>query len=113
MGTIAIACAAVDDVTGWCILAYIVVLIRTSQSAQSLGMRLPGLAVFLIVMIWGMRRLLTRIERRYARTASLSDDVLAMILLFLLVSSFSTEALGLTVLFGAFMSWAGMPQDPR
>jgi Kef-type K+ transport system membrane component KefB len=27
MGTLAIACAAVDDVTGWCVLAFIVALI--------------------------------------------------------------------------------------
>ena len=33
IGTIAVACAAVGDVTGWCILAYIVVLIRASHSA--------------------------------------------------------------------------------
>jgi len=31
LGTVAIACAAVDDVTGWCILAYIVVLIRAES----------------------------------------------------------------------------------
>jgi len=31
MGTVAITCAAVDDVTGWSILAYIMVLIRASQ----------------------------------------------------------------------------------
>ena len=72
MGTIAIACAAVDDVSGWCILAYIVVLIRTSQSAESVWTTLTGLAVFLIVMIWGMRRLLTRIERRYEVTDTIA-----------------------------------------
>jgi len=36
LGTVAIACAAVDDVTGWCILAYIVVLIRSAHSATSI-----------------------------------------------------------------------------
>jgi Kef-type K+ transport system membrane component KefB len=113
MGTIAIACAAVDDVSGWCILAYIVVLIRASQSAQPLWMTLAGLAIFLIAMIWGFRRILTRFEQRYARNGSLSDDALAMILLFLLASSFSTEALGLHLLFGAFMAGAVMPKDAR
>jgi Kef-type K+ transport system membrane component KefB len=113
MGTIAIACAAVDDVSGWCILAYIVVLIRASHSAQPLWMTLAGLAVFLIAMIAGFRRLLTRFERRYARNGSLSEDALAVILLFLLVSSLSTETLGLHLLFGAFMAGAVMPKDAR
>jgi K+:H+ antiporter len=31
LGTVAIACAAVDDITGWCILAYIVALIRAAE----------------------------------------------------------------------------------
>jgi len=113
MGTIAIACAAVDDVSGWCILAYIVVLIRASQSARPLWMTLTGLAVFLSVMIWGLRRILTRFERHYGRNGALSDDALAMILLFVLVSSFSTEGLGLHLLFGAFMAGAVMPKDAR
>jgi Kef-type K+ transport system membrane component KefB len=113
MGTIAIACAAVDDVSGWCILAYIVVLIRASQSARPLWMTLAGLAIFLLVMIWGLRRMLTRFERHYARNGALSDDALAMILLFVLLSSFSTEALGLHLLFGAFMAGAVMPKDAR
>ena len=113
MGTIAIACAAVDDVSGWCILAYIVVLIRASQSARPLWMTLAGLAVFLSVMIWGLRRIVTRFERQYGRNGALSDDALALILLFVLVSSFSTEALGLHLLFGAFMAGAVMPKDAR
>jgi Kef-type K+ transport system membrane component KefB len=113
MGTIAIACAAVDDVSGWCILAYIVVLVRASQSARPLWMTLAGLAVFLSVMIWGLRRIVTRFERHYGRNGALSDDALAMILLFVLVSSFSTEGLGLHLLFGAFMAGAVMPKDAR
>ncbi len=32
LGSLAIACAAVDDVTGWCILAYVVLLVRTAGS---------------------------------------------------------------------------------
>jgi Kef-type K+ transport system membrane component KefB len=113
LGTIAIACAAVDDVSGWCILAYIVVLIRASQSASPVWTTLAGLAIFLIVMILGLRRILTWFERRYARTGFLSDDALALVLLFVLASAFSTEALGLHLLFGAFIAGAVMPKDPR
>ena len=42
LGTVAIACAAVDDVTGWCILAYIVVLIRAAHQTTSIWMILGG-----------------------------------------------------------------------
>ena len=43
LGTVAIACAAVDDVTGWCILAYIVVLIRTAHSSTSIWVTIGGI----------------------------------------------------------------------
>ncbi len=46
LGTVAIACAAVDDVTGWCILAYIVVLIRASHSTASIWITLGGITTF-------------------------------------------------------------------
>src|SRR5208337_2402418 len=58
LGTVAIACAAVDDVTGWCILAYIVVLIRAAHSTTSIWVTLGGIIVFAIVMIYGVQRLL-------------------------------------------------------
>jgi Kef-type K+ transport system membrane component KefB len=113
MGTIAIACAAVDDVSGWCILAYIVVLIRAAQSANSVWLTLAGLAVFLFVMIGGVRRLLSRLMRSYEQHGALSDNLLALVLLVALVSALSTEALGLHLLFGAFVAGAVMPKDPR
>ena len=33
LGTMAIACAAVDDVTGWCVLAFIVGHVRAAHSS--------------------------------------------------------------------------------
>jgi len=80
LGTIAIACAAVDDVSGWCILAYIVVLIRAANSANSVWTTLAGLAVFLFVMIYGVRRMLSWLLRSYERQGVLSDNLLALVL---------------------------------
>src|SRR5256885_772051 len=76
-------------------------------------MTLAGLAVFLTAMIVVFRRILMGFERRYVRNGFLSDDALALILLFVLVSAFSTQALGVHLLFGAFMAGAVMPKDPR
>lgn len=113
LGSLAIACAAVDDVSGWCILAYIVALIRAYQSSNSLLLTVAGLAIFMVVMIAILRRILTRFERLYTSTGALSDDALALILLFLLVSAFATQSLGVHLLFGAFMAGAVMPKDAR
>ena len=113
LGTIAIGCAAVDDVSGWCILAGIVALIRSAQSAVSVWMTLAGLAVFLCVMILVVRPMLTSIGRFYRERGHLSDDLLAATLLLAFIGAFSTEALGLHLLFGAFVAGAVMPKDVR
>ena len=43
VGTVAIACAAVDDVTAWCLLAGIVALVRVSEHALPIPWMLVGL----------------------------------------------------------------------
>ena len=71
LGTVAIACAAVDDVTGWCILAYIVVLIRSAHSATSIWVTVGGIIAFGLVMIHGVRRFLRGFETSIERPARL------------------------------------------
>ena len=111
LGTVAIACAAVDDVTGWCILAYIVVLIRSANSTTSIWTTLGGIVVFAGVMIYGVKRLLRGFERVYRRSGALSENVMALMLLLVLVSALCTEALGIHLLFGAFLMGAIMPKE--
>ena len=113
MGTLAITCAAVDDVTGWSILAYIMVLIRASQAARPVWMTLGGLAIFLAIMISVFRRLFAKVERYYGRHGFLPDHLLALVIVFALTAALSTEALGLHLLFGAFVAGAVMPKDRR
>jgi len=51
--------------------------------------------------------------RSYEQQGILSDNLLALILVVALLSALSTEALGLHLLFGAFIAGAVMPKDPR
>jgi Kef-type K+ transport system membrane component KefB len=112
MGTMAIACAAIDDVTGWCVLAYIVGRIRTADSALSLPVIVAGLVLFIVVMVWGIRIPLARIERTYFKRGELSDNLKAFLLMLLMLSALATETLGLHLLFGAFLAGAVMPRHP-
>jgi Kef-type K+ transport system membrane component KefB len=111
LGTVAIACAAVDDVTGWCILAYIVVLIRSAHSSTSIWITVGGLAAFGLVMIYGVRRLLRGYERIYKAKGEISENLMALMLLLVLVSALCTEYLGIHLLFGAFLMGAIMPKQ--
>ena len=111
LGTVAIACAAVDDVTGWCILAYIVVLIRSAHSTTSMGTTLGGILAFGLVMIYGVRKLLRGFERVFREKGALSENLMAFMLLLVLVSALCTEYLGIHLLFGAFLMGAIMPKQ--
>ena len=113
LGTVAIACAAVDDVTGWCILAYIVLLIRAANSGNPVWLTVGGLIAFALIMIYGVQRLLRRFESIYRERGQLSDNLMALILLLALGSALCTEWLGIHLLFGSFLMGAIMPRDTK
>jgi K+:H+ antiporter len=113
LGTIAIACAAVDDVTGWCILAYIVVLIRAAHGTTSIWVTLGGILVFALIMIYGVRFLLRGLERTFHKYGEISENRMAFLILMALASALCTERLGIHLLFGSFLMGAIMPKEPK
>ncbi|HEU4452570.1 MAG TPA: cation:proton antiporter [Longimicrobium sp.] len=112
VGAVTIACAAVDDVTAWCILAGVVALVRASGGdGLPLWITLAGSAAFVLVMLGPARRLLAGLERRFERRGdTVTQDMLAVILLVALASAWTTEWLGIHALFGAFLAGAVMPK---
>lgn len=113
LGTVAIACAAVDDVTGWCILAYIVVLIRSSHSGTPIWLTLGGVIAFALLMIYGVQRLLKGFATSFEKRGELSENMVASILVLVLGSALCTEWLGIHLLFGSFLMGAIMPKDTK
>lgn len=110
VGSVAIACAAVDDVTAWCILAGIVVIVRASSLELPLWLTLSGLAAFLLMMGFVVRPALRRLEMVYEKRGCLTQDLIAIILLVVLASGWITETLGIHALFGAFLAGVIMPR---
>jgi Kef-type K+ transport system membrane component KefB len=113
LGTVAIACAAVDDVTGWCILAYIVLFIRAANAGHPILFTVGGFIAFALVMVYGVQRLLKRFEVSYRQTGELSENALALMLLLALCSALCTEWLGIHLLFGSFLMGTIMPKEQR
>ncbi len=111
LGTVTIACAAVDDVTAWCILAYILALARAAKSALPLLWSVLGLILFVLFMTLAVRKWLAGFEKRFRRRGAVSDDMVGLILLILLGSAAMTEWLGIHLLFGAFLFGAIMPKN--
>ena len=110
LGTVAIACAAVDDVTAWCLLAGIVALVRAAEQAISVPWMLMGLAAFVLVVAvlrrWGLGVFLASFRRR----GQLTEDTIAVLLTVVMGASVITEWLGLHVLFGAFFVGVMLPK---
>jgi len=111
LGTLALACAAVDDVTAWCILAYIVAYVRAGSQSRPLWITLAGVTVFALVMIYGVRRLLRLFHSSFLRRGRVTENAMAALLLLLLLSASMTEWLGIHLLFGAFLFGAILPRD--
>jgi K+:H+ antiporter len=110
MGALVLTCAAVDDVTAWFLLAFVISMVRSTGLAQVLHIGL-WTALYLVVMIWLIRPLLKRFEKRYSTREGLSQNVVAIIFVMLLLSSLATEQIGIHALFGAFFLGAIMPNE--
>jgi Kef-type K+ transport system membrane component KefB len=111
IGNIAIACAAVDDITAWCVLAGVVLLVRSTAATVPLWVTLGGSLAYLGVMVFGVRRLARRLAAAYRSDGEVSQGLLALILLLVLLSALCTEWLGIHALFGAFLAGAVLPRE--
>lgn len=112
VGAVAIACAAVDDVTGWCLLAAVVLLVRSSGGSTPLWLTLGGTAVYVTAMLFLVRRVITPQLRQFAeRRGGITHATLGIVLVFLFASAWITETLGIHALFGAFLVGVIMPKD--
>ncbi len=109
LGSTAVTCAAVDDVTAWSALAF-VVAIANSTSVMGSALNLGLVVVFIVAMIWGVRPLLPKfLGTAEIGRANPSRRTLAIVVCVVLVSALCTEAVGIHALFGSFLAGAIMP----
>lgn len=111
LGNIVIACAAVDDITAWCILAVVVEIARATALTPLL-LNLALLIAYAVVMITIVRPLLRRVSAYAAKQAS-SELVLAAVVVLVLISATITELLKIHALFGAFLVGAILPREAK
>lgn len=112
LGAVAITCAAVDDVTAWCILAAVAALVRTSTDGHPLWFTALGTLAFAGFMLIVGRRLLARLADRVQQKGQVSGDMTAFCILVALGGAWVTEWLGVHALFGAFLVGVAMPKHP-
>jgi Kef-type K+ transport system membrane component KefB len=113
LGSVTIAAAAVDDVTAWCILAVVIFVVRTAEAPMTIPAMVGGTLLYITAMLtvvrWGLRRLEHTLEVR----GGLSQDLVAIVVFFILASAWTTERLGIHAVFGAFLAGVVMPRDEQ
>ncbi|HVR20275.1 MAG TPA: cation:proton antiporter [Polyangiaceae bacterium] len=109
LGTVALACAAVDDATAWCLLAFVVGIVRAEATSSFVTL---GLTVLYIASMLGLvRPLVGRFVRRQELVGSLDRSAITAAFVALLASALLTEAIGIHALFGAFLLGAIVPHE--
>jgi Kef-type K+ transport system membrane component KefB len=88
-------------------------LIRATNAGNSIWLTVGGLCAFVLVMIYGVQRLLRRFESLYRERGHLSENAIALMLLLALASALCTEYLGIHLLFGSFLMGVIMPKEQR
>jgi Kef-type K+ transport system membrane component KefB len=109
LGSLALACAAVGDATAWCLLAFVVSIVRAEASSSFVTVALT--LVYVIAMLVLVRPLVGRLVRRQELVGRLDRGATTIAFLALLGSALVTEAIGIHALFGAFLLGAIVPHD--
>ena len=97
LGHVSIACAAFNDVMAWTLLAWIVAITRDSQASP--WDAIAKVVAYVAVMTVVIRPILRRISREFS-----------IMLVFLSLSSWATELIGIHALFGAFFAGVIWPR---
>jgi Kef-type K+ transport system membrane component KefB len=109
MGTVAIGAGAIDDAAAWCLLAVVMASFDSNptNALQSIG---GGLA-FVAVTTAIVRPLLLKAQHWFLdENAKLSESGLVVCLMLMAIGAYTTDALHLHAVFGAFVVGSAIPR---
>ncbi len=108
LGITALICAAMNDVTAWCILA-LVVAIAKAKSMGSAAFSIALILLFVSVMLFWVKPRLPRLLDKTAHGNKPGKGLMVAVLAFVFISALATDVMGIHALFGAFLAGVVMP----
>ena len=111
LGVMALTCAAIDDVTAWCLLAFVVSVTQATPGGALLTVALT--AIYIVLMLTVGRWLMVRLVSRLDRSSRIGEQSLTIILAAVLMSAIATEFIGVHAIFGAFLLGTIIPHESR
>jgi Kef-type K+ transport system membrane component KefB len=109
LGVLALACAAINDVVAWCLLAF-VISVAHAQTGSLLFTLLTTIGFLCFVLLIAKRGAL-RLVRWQTAKGRTTQDIFAVVCAALLVSALVTERIGIHALFGAFLLGTVIPHN--
>lgn len=109
LGVVALSCAAADDVTAWCLLAFVV---GVAQAKLGGAVQTVIFAIlFIVFMLAVIRPLAIRYLDQSTTVPQPSRRMAVWVLVALLLSALAAEWIGIHAIFGAFILGAIIPHD--
>lgn len=109
VGALALACAAIDDVTAWLLIALATAVAVAGTGGDVLETVVLAV-VFCLAMGFLVRPLLARVSGAYDEAGQVPGGWVALIFAGVLLSAYTTEEIGIALIFGAFVMGLIMPR---
>lgn len=108
VGSLTISAAAIDDATGWTILAFVTAIVRSTLDPVKMATMIAGVIAYGLVMVLVVRPLVIKWARRTLEknNGDISLNALAGLLILVLASAAVTNLIGIFSIFGGFMMGA-------
>src|SRR5579884_1685554 len=112
LGSLAIACAAVDDVTAWFLIA-LAVTIASSGTFGDVAKTIAEAAAYTLVMVLIVRRIVARMATAFDEVGRMPGAWFAALVIGVLLSAYVTEEINIAFIFGGFVFGMIMPRHAR
>jgi Kef-type K+ transport system membrane component KefB len=110
VGALALACAAIDDVTAWFLIA-LATAVAVAGSGSDVVQTIALAIVFCLVMGLLVRPLIARVSTAFDEAGRVPGVWVAVIFAGVLISAFVTETIGIALIFGGFIMGMVMPRN--
>ena len=112
LGISALTCASIDDATAWCILAFVIAIVKATGMTDvviTVGLTI----LFIVLMLFLIRPLMAHLTNRLVDNPKRHRLMMAAVLAFALACAWFTEMIGIHALFGGFLAGVVMPSNQR
>ena len=108
IGTVSLAAGSLDDALAWVLLALILASVKSSPMIA--WMAIGGTVIYVLGMTFVGRPFLSFFERWAQRDGELSTASITLLLGIIMLCAWTTDAVGVYAVFGAFICGTAMPR---